>query len=85
MTNHKLTYRQDGEIGENNMRIIKNDDYAHGLKPEFIKKVVQLGFVRTRSGYEYERHEYGNTEKYFITRKDPLTDEEKIICYIEVR
>lgn len=37
------------------MVIIKNDEYAHSLKPEFIKKVVQLGWVRTRSGYEYER------------------------------
>ena len=67
------------------MVIIKNDEYAHSLKPEFIKKVVQLGWVRTRSGYEYERHECGNTANYLITRKDPLTDEEKIICYIEVR
>ena len=67
------------------MVIIKNDEYAHSLKPEFIKKVVQLGFVRTRSGYEYERHEYGNTVNYFITRKDPLTDDVKIICHIEVR
>ena len=69
------------------MVIIKNDEYAHSLKPEFIKKVVQLGYVRTRSGYEYERHEYGNTGNignYFITRKDPLTDDVKIICHIEV-
>lgn len=66
------------------MVIIKNDEYAHSLKPEFIKKVVQLGFVRTRSGYEYERHEYGNTGNYFITRKDTLTDEVNIICHIEV-
>lgn len=67
------------------MIIIKNDDYAHSLKPEFIKKVVQLGYVKTRSGYEYERHEYGNTGNYFITRKDPLTDDVKIIYHIEVR
>ena len=67
------------------MVIIKNDEYAHSLKPEFIKKIVQLGSVRTRSGYEYERHEYGNTGNYFITRKDPLTDDVKIICHIEVR
>ena len=66
------------------MIIIKNDEYAHSLKPEFIKKVVQLGFVRTRSGYEYERHECRNTGNYFITRKDPLTGEKKIICFIEV-
>ena len=67
------------------MVIIKNDEYAHSLKPEFIKKVVHLGWVRTQSGYEYERHEYGNTGNYFITRKDPLTDDVKIICHIEVR
>ena len=67
------------------MIIIKNDEYTHGLKPEFIKKIVQLGYVRTRCGYEYERHEYGNTGNYFITRKDPLTDNVKIICHIEVR
>lgn len=66
------------------MVIIKNDEYAHSLKPEFIKKVVQLGWVRTRSGYEYVRHEYGNTGKYFITRKDLLTDDVVIICHIEV-
>lgn len=67
------------------MVIIKTDEYAHSLKPEFIKKVVQCGRVRTRNGYEYKRHEYGNTGNYFITRKEPLTDEEKIICHIEVR
>ena len=67
------------------MVIIKNDEYAHSLKPEFIKKVVQLGFMKTRSGYEYERHECGNIGNYYITRKEPLTGEKKIICYIEVR
>lgn len=67
------------------MIIIKTDESTHSLKPEFIKKVVELGYVRTRSGYEYERHEYGNTGNYFITRKDPLTDDVKIICHIEVR
>lgn len=67
------------------MIIIKNDEYAHSLKPEFIKKIVQLGYVRTRSGYEYERHECRYTGNYFITRKDPLTDEKNIICFIEVR
>lgn len=67
------------------MIIIKNHEYAQGLKPEFIVKVVRLGWVRTRSGYEYERHEYGNTGNYFITRKDPITGEKKIICHIEVR
>lgn len=67
------------------MVIIKTDEYAHGLKPEFIKKVVQNGRVRTRNGYEYKRHEYGNTGNYFITRKEPLTNDVKIICHIEVR
>ena len=67
------------------MIIIKRDEYAHSLKPEFIKKVVQLGHVKTRSGYEYERHECGSTGNYFITRKDPLTDEVLTICLIEVR
>ena len=67
------------------MIIIKNDDYAHGLKPEFIMKVMRLGFVRTRSGYEYEKHEYGHTGNYFITRKDPITDKVNTICHIEVR
>ena len=63
------------------MVIIKTE-YAHSLKPEFIKKVVQRGWVRTRSGYEYERHEYGNTGNYFITRKDPFTNEGKIIAKV---
>ena len=67
------------------MVIIKNDEYAHSLKPEFIKKIVQLGFVKTRNGYKYKLHKYGNTGNYFfITRKDPRTNEEKIICHIEV-
>jgi hypothetical protein len=65
------------------MVIIKNE-YAHSLKLEFIKKVVQNGWVRTRSGYEYERHEYGNTGNYFITRKEPLTNEVKTIAKVEV-
>lgn len=67
------------------MIIIKTDEYAHSLKPEFIKKVVECGCVRTRNGYVYKRHEYGNTGNYFITRKEPLTDEVKIICHIEVK
>ena len=65
------------------MVIIKTE-YTHSLKPEFIKKVVQIGWVRTRSGYEYERHEYGNTGNYFITRKEPLTNEVKTIAKVEV-
>lgn len=67
------------------MIIIKTDECADRLKPEFIRRVVIEGRVRTRNGYEYKLHEYGNTGKYFITRKEPLTDEEKIICHIEVR
>lgn len=67
------------------MIIIKTDEYAHSLKPEFIKKVMSNGWVRTRNGYKYERHEYGNTGNYFITRKEPLTNDVKIICHIEVR
>lgn len=64
------------------MVIIKTDEHAHSLKPEFIKKVVQCGWVRTASGYEYERHEYGNTGNYFITRKDPITNEENLIAKV---
>lgn len=30
------------------MVIIKTDEYAHGLKPEFIKKVVQCGWVKNQ-------------------------------------
>lgn len=67
------------------MIIIKTDERAHGLKPEFIRKVVIRGWVRTRNGYEYELHEYGNTGNCFITRKEPLTNEEKIICRVEWR
>ena len=39
------------------MVIIKNDEYAHSLKPEFIKKIVQLGYVKTRSGTNTETQE----------------------------
>ena len=67
------------------MVIIKTDECAHSLKPEFIRRVVGEGWVRTRNGYEYKLHEYGNTGNYFITRKEPLTNDEKIICHIEVR
>lgn len=67
------------------MIIIKTDEYAHSLKTEFIRRVVIEGRVRTRSGYEYELHEYGNTGNCFITRKDPLTNDEKIICRVEWR
>lgn len=65
--------------------IIIKTEYAHSLKPEFIKRVVIEGWVRTRSGYEYESHEYGNTGKYFITRTEPLTNDVKIICHVEWR
>lgn len=68
------------------MVIIKTDEYAHSLKPEFIKRVVVEGRVRTRNGYEYKRHEYGNTGNYyFITRKELLTNDVKIICHVERR
>lgn len=67
------------------MVIIKTDEYAHSLKPEFIRRVVIEGRVRTRNGYEYNLHEYGNTGNCFITRKDPLTNDERIICYVEWR
>lgn len=63
------------------MVIIKTE-YAHSLKPEFIAKVVKRGWVRTRNGYEYERHEYGNSGNYFITRVEPLTNEKKIIARV---
>lgn len=65
--------------------IIEKTEYAHSLTPEFIRRVVIEGRVRTRNGYEYKRHEYGNTGNYFITRKEPLTGDEKIIYHIEVR
>lgn len=39
------------------MVIIKTE-YAHSLKPEFIRRVVAEGWVRTRSGYEYERNDF---------------------------
>lgn len=45
------------------MVIIKTDEYAHSLKPEFIRRVVIEGRVKTRNGYVYKRHEYGNTGK----------------------
>lgn len=69
--------------------IIIKTEYAHSLKPEFIKKVVQHGWVRTRSGYEYERRDFGYTEEgvYFITitRKEPLTNAVHVIARVEVR
>lgn len=67
------------------MVIIKTDEYAHSLKPEFIRRVVIEGRVITRNGYEYKLHEYGNTGNCFITRKEPLTNDEKIICHVEWR
>jgi hypothetical protein len=66
------------------MVIIKTDECAHSLKPEFIRRVVVEGWVRTRNGYVYKRHEYGNTGNYFITRKEPLTNEVKTIAKVEV-
>lgn len=64
--------------------VILKTEYAYSLKPEFIKRVVIEGWVRTRSGYEYESHEYGNTGNLYITRKEPLTHDVKIICIVEV-
>lgn len=66
------------------MVIIKTDECAHSLKPEFIRRVVVEGWVRTRNGYVYKRHEYGNTGNYFITRKEPLTNEVKTIAKVGV-
>lgn len=64
--------------------IILKTEYAHSLKPEFIRRVVIEGRVRTRNGYEYEIHEYGNTGNYFITRKDALTGDIVKVCDIKV-
>ena len=70
------------------MIIIKTDESAHGLKPEFIRKVVAESWVRTRSGYEYRRHDLGWVGDVYhssIIRKEPLTNDEKIICRVEWR
>ena len=70
------------------MLIIKTSDYAHSLKPEFIRRVVAEGWVRTRSGYEYERHDFGWVGDVYhsdIIRREPLTNAEKIICRVEWR
>lgn len=69
------------------MVIIKTE-YAHSLKPEFIRRVVAEGYVRTRSGYEYRRRDFGWVGDVYhtdIIRKEPLTNKEKIICYVEWR
>lgn len=70
------------------MIITKTDERAHGLKPEFIRRVVVEGWVRTRSGYEYRRRDFGWVGDVYhtdIIRKEPLTNEEKIICHVEWR
>ena len=70
------------------MVIIKTDESAHSLKPEFIRRVVAESWVRTRSGYEYERHDNGWVgDVYYsgIIRREPLTKCEKIICRVEWR
>lgn len=67
------------------MVITNKTEYGHGLKPEFIKRIVIEGSVRTRSGYEYSRHDLGNTGNLFITRKDLVTGEVRKICNIEVK
>ena len=68
------------------MIIIKTDESAHRLKPEFIRRVIAEGCVRTRSGYEYKRRTFGWIGDVYhidIIRKDPLTNDEKIICCVE--
>ena len=70
------------------MVIIKTDEYAHRLKPEFIRRVVAESWVRTRSGYEYERRDLGwkgDVYHTVIIRREPLTNAEKIICRVEWR
>ena len=70
------------------MVIIKTNEYAHSLKPEFIRRVVAEGWVRTRSGYEYERCDLGwkgDVYHTVIIRRGPLTNAEKIICRVEWR
>lgn len=68
------------------MVIIKTDESAHSLKPEFIRKVVaEKAGVITRRGYEYRRHDLGWDGDVFhssIIRKDLLTNDEKIICRV---
>lgn len=67
------------------MIITNKTEYGHSLKPEFIKRVVIKGTVRTRSGYEYRCHDLGNTGNLFITRKDLVTGEVKKVCDVEIR
>lgn len=70
------------------MIIIKTDESAHRLKPEFIKRVAAESWVRTRRGYEYERHDIGWVGNVYcsdIIRREPLTNAEKIICRVEWR
>ena len=70
------------------MVIIKTNEYAHSLKPEFIRRVLAEGWVRTRSGYEYERRDLGwkgGVYHTVIIRREPLTNAEKIICRVEWR
>ena len=68
------------------MVIIKTDEHAHSLKPEFIRRVIAEGYVKTRSGYEYKRRTFGWLGDVYhidIIQKEPLTNNEKIICYVE--
>lgn len=63
------------------MVIIKTDEYAHGLKPEFIKKVVITGYVKTRRGYEY----YYRPNLDIVVRKEPFTNKIEKICDIKAQ
>lgn len=65
--------------------VIKSE-YAHSLDPKFIRRVIAEGCVRTRDGYEYKRRTFGWIDGVYhidIIRKEPLTNDEKIICYVE--
>lgn len=59
--------------------VILKTEYGHGLKPEFIKKVVERGHVTTRSGYVY----IFKSNHGIVIRKDPTGQTVKI-CNIEV-
>lgn len=59
--------------------IILKTEYAHSLKPEFIKKVVERGHVITGRGYVY----IYKSNLGIVIRKD-LTGQTVKICNIEV-
>lgn len=62
------------------MVITNKTEAGRGLKPEFIKKVVAKGYVKTRRGYEY----YYRANLDVVFRKEPLTNKIEKICNIEV-